>query len=181
MTDLTILHRTSYHYRGLVEPGPHRLLLRPRDTCDVSLRSFTISTSPDARLSWAHDVFGNAVATAVFAEATDELVIEGRSEVKLKAEAWPVFDIAASAISYPFQYSEDERTDLGALTLPRYPDPVGRTLAWAQGFVGGYPTDTLAMLKDLNAGISNWISYQERGSCPSAWCSFSGSVPTISG
>lgn len=162
MTNLAILHRTSYRYRSPVELGPHRLLLRPRDTCDVRLKSFTISTSPEASLSWAHDVFGNAVATAVFAEATDELVIEGRSEVKLQAEAWPVFDIAASAISYPFHYSEDERTDLGALTLPRYPDPAGRTLAWAQGFIGGYPTDTLAMLKDLNAGISSWVSYQER-------------------
>jgi transglutaminase-like putative cysteine protease len=35
-------------------------------------------------------------------------------------------------------------------------------LKWAQGFVRSNPTDTLALLKDLNGAISAWISYQER-------------------
>jgi Transglutaminase-like superfamily len=33
---------------------------------------------------------------------------------------------------------------------------------WAQAFVGGNPTDTLALLKDLSAGVSGWICYQSR-------------------
>ena len=32
----------------------------------------------------------------------------------------------------------------------------------AQGFVRGNPTDTLALLKDLSAGVSAWIRYQSR-------------------
>lgn len=35
-------------------------------------------------------------------------------------------------------------------------------LAWARGFVRSDPVDTLALLKDLNAGILEWISYQSR-------------------
>jgi hypothetical protein len=31
---------------------------------------------------------------------------------------WPVFDIAASAISYPIRYSDNEWTDLGAPLAP---------------------------------------------------------------
>ena len=33
---------------------------------------------------------------------------------------------------------------------------------WAQAFVGGNPTDTLALLKDLSTGVSGWICYQSR-------------------
>jgi hypothetical protein len=33
---------------------------------------------------------------------------------------------------------------------------------WAQAFIGGNPTDTLAMLKDLSIGVSGWIHYQSR-------------------
>src|SRR4051794_12683119 len=52
--------------------------------------------------------------------------------------------------------------DLGALAIQQYPDPSGRLRAWAQGFVRNSPTDTLALLKDLSAGVPGWISYQSR-------------------
>jgi len=137
-------------------------MLRPRESCDVRLKTFDLTIRPQAEVSWAHDVFGNAIATAVFTGLTDKLVIESCARVKLEAVAWPVFDIAASAISYPFRYAEDEWTDLGALTVQSYPDPNGRLRDWAQAFVGGNPTDTLALLKDLSAGVTGWIAYQSR-------------------
>lgn len=46
------------------------------------------------------------------------LVIASVAELQLDAVAWPVFDIAVSAMSYPFRYSGDDWTDLGALALP---------------------------------------------------------------
>ncbi|MFA7584868.1 MAG: transglutaminase family protein [Novosphingobium sp.] len=162
MQELLIRHRTSYRYQVPVQLGPHRLMLRPRESCEVRLKTFDLTILPQAQVSWAHDVFGNAVATAVFAGLTDELVIESSARVQLEAVAWPVFDIAASAISYPFRYADDEWTDLGALTVQSYPDPDSRLRNWAQAFVGGNPTDTLAMLKDLSAGVTGWIAYQSR-------------------
>lgn len=137
-------------------------MLRPRESRDLTLLSFDLAILPQPSITWAHDVFGNTVATAVFSEASDSLVIESAAEVQLESAAWPVFDIAASAISYPFRYSDDEWIDLGALAVPRYPDPAGRLLRWAQGFVGGHPTDTLSLLKDLSAGVPLWIGYQAR-------------------
>ena len=44
-------------------------------------------------------------------------MIDSVAELELTAVAWPVFDIAASAIFYPFRYSDDEWIDLGALTI----------------------------------------------------------------
>jgi hypothetical protein len=52
----------------------------------------------------------------------DTLVIDSVKDILLNAVAWPIFDIAASAISYPFCYADDEWIDLGALTIAQYPD-----------------------------------------------------------
>ena len=99
MTVLNIRHRTTYRYRESVRLGPHRLMLRPRESRDVRLLSSTLETTPAASVSWTNDVFGNAVATAAFAGLADGLTIESRAAVELGASPWPVFDIAASANS----------------------------------------------------------------------------------
>ena len=162
MITLRIDHTTTYRYHQPVSLGPHQLALRPRESRDLRLTAFELTLTPAAAVTWAQDVFGNAVATATFQTMADTLVISSVAELQLEAVAWPVFDIAASAISYPFRYSDAEWTDLGALTTQQYADPFGRLRAWAQGFIRSSPTDTLALLKDLSAGLSAWISYQSR-------------------
>jgi transglutaminase-like putative cysteine protease len=159
---LRIQHNTTYRYREPVTLGPHRLLLRPRESRDLRLISSDIAVTPDAAISWAYDVFGNAVATVAFRAMAETLVIESRAELQLDVADWPVFDIAASAIVYPFQYSADEWTDLGALTVQQYPDPQGQLRAWAQAYVRGERTDTLSLLKDLSAGVAQSLQYQSR-------------------
>jgi transglutaminase-like putative cysteine protease len=162
MTTLNIHHRTSYRYRRPVSLLPHRLMLRPRESRDLRLVSSEVTVTPAADVTWAQDVFGNAIATAAFRTMADNLVIDSVARLQLDAVAWPVFAIAASAIFYPFRYSDDEWTDLGALTVQQYPDPVERLRSWARAFVGGNPTDTLSLLKDLCVGVSRWIGYQSR-------------------
>jgi transglutaminase-like putative cysteine protease len=162
MNVLTIRHRTTYRYREPVQLGPHRLMLRPREGHDLRLLSGKLDVTPGAALSWTNDIFGNAVATAHFAELTDRLTIESLAVVELAATPWPVFDIAASATRYPFAYSEEERIDLGALATSHYPDPSNWLAEWARGFVRGQQTDTLALLKDMAAGVAGRISYQSR-------------------
>ena len=153
-----IHHKTTYRYRQPVSLGPHRLMLRPRESRDLRLISNNVAVTPDAVVTWAQDVFGNAVATASFQTLADNLVIDSVTELQHNATAWPVFDVAASAIFYPFRYSDDEWIDLGALTIQQYPDPAGRLRDWARAFVGGNPTDTLALLKDLSIGVSGRIA-----------------------
>jgi transglutaminase-like putative cysteine protease len=162
VTELKIHHKTVYRFRRPVSLGPHRLMLRPRESRDLRLMSHILAITPDAVLTWAHDVFGNAVAMATFVTMTDMLVIDSVADILVSAAPWPLFDIAASAISYPFRYSEDERTDLGALTIEQIPDQTGRLRIWAQGFIRSNPTDTLSLLKDLSLGVAERISYQSR-------------------
>jgi len=161
---LRIRHRTTYLYHSPVRLGPHRLMLRPRESHELRLVSHAVRVTPAASVGWAHDVFGNAVATAVFEGFTDRLVVESEAELVLGADPWPVFDIAAAAARYPFAYTDADWRDLGALVVPQYLDPERRLLAWAKGFVRSDPTDTLSLLKDLSAGVAAQIRYESRES-----------------
>lgn len=162
MTTLTIQHTTTYRYREAVTLGPHRLMLRPRESNEVRLLSMDLTIEPPATVTWAQDVAGNAVGMAAFSSPSDALVIANTLTVQLAASSWPVFPIAASAITYPFQYDRDECVDLGALTNPGYDDPNGHLHAWINGFVQSNRTDTLSLLKDINAGILSHVVYQSR-------------------
>jgi transglutaminase-like putative cysteine protease len=159
---IKIHHKTAYRFDRPVKLWPHRLMLRPRESRDLRLVSSAVTVTPAATVTWAQDVFGNAVATASFQTMSDQLVIDSVAELQLDATAWPVFDIAASAISYPFRYSDSDWTDLGALAMPQYQEPAGRLRAWARAFIRSTPTNTLALLKDLSAGVFEQISYQSR-------------------
>jgi transglutaminase-like putative cysteine protease len=159
---LRIDHKTIYRYSQPVNFGQHRLMLRPREGRDLRVISCDVTVAPAAVVTWAQDVFGNAVASATFQGIADSLRIDSVVELELKSTAWPVFQIAGAAIFFPFRYSDDEWIDLGALTSQQYPDPESRLRDWANAFVRDNPTDTLSLLKDLCAGVSAWINYQSR-------------------
>lgn len=162
MITLRIHHRTTYRYGKPVSMNPHRLMLRPRESRELRLLSMELDVQPHAVVTWAQDVAGNVVASATFRTTAASLIIDSVAELELDAVPWPVFDVAASAIFYPFRYSDDEWTDLGALANPQHPDPTGRLREWVQAFVRSNPTDTLSLLKDINTGVLAWVSYQGR-------------------
>jgi transglutaminase-like putative cysteine protease len=154
----------AYRYRRPVALGPQRLMLRPRQSGDLHVISNEVTMMPAPSLvTWAQGVAGNAVAIASFQGClTDALTINSDARLDLHAVQWPVFDITASAISYPFRYSDEEWTDLGALATQQYLDSTGRLRDWARGFIYSGPTDTLSLLKDLGLGISDQVAYQSR-------------------
>jgi transglutaminase-like putative cysteine protease len=137
-------------------------MLRPRESNQVRLTYSSVVTEPAAKITWATDVFGNEVATAVFSTPSNRLVVDSVSKLELHAVAWPIFDIFAGAAAYPFSYSDADLVDLGALTKPQYPDPNGQLLTWARRFVLSRNTDTLSLLKDLSSGVHASVSYQSR-------------------
>ena len=139
-------------------------MLRPRESRELQLISHDLKVSPDAAISWAHDVPGNAVATASFSGQTDVLRIESKLELELTANPWPIFNIATSALNYPFFYTNDDRADLGALAIQQYLDPMGRLQKWAPSFVKGSSTDTLELLKAISHGVAESLQYEVRES-----------------
>lgn len=166
MSALKIHHRTIYRYRTPMAFGPHRLMLRPRESHALRLYEHEVTIAPSAVVTWAHDVAGNSVATASFSEPSDTLLIDSAATLSLDVDRWPVFGIAASAQRFPFLLGEDEMTDLGALRLQAYLDSAGRVREWAQSFIAGPGpgggTDTLSLLKDVSAGVAAQIAYETR-------------------
>lgn len=157
---LRIVHTTSYRYGSAVGFSPHRLLLRPRGGPDLQVLEHSLRISPSAELAWAQDVFGNLIATARFKEKASYLTIRSELLVDGPIDLWPVFQIDPRAQNYPFVHSKDEAIDLGALKArPEGPSGVG---LWADGFVRSQPTDTLSLLKDLNAGVLASVAYRPR-------------------
>ena len=55
--------------------GAHKLLLRPRESRSLRLIAHELELTPAAAVTWAQDVFGNAVATVTFQKPADRLVI----------------------------------------------------------------------------------------------------------
>ena len=163
---LAVSHTTRYRYAAPVKLGPHRLMLRPRDSHDMRLLSASLTLSPPARLRWVYDVFGNSIAIAEFNAPVTELVIRSDLMVERFGAERPARDIAAeiapAAQAWPFTYSDDDRADLGVMLNPQYADPAGKLLAWARGFVAGNPTPTLGLLRDINASIHKGFLYRAR-------------------
>jgi transglutaminase-like putative cysteine protease len=159
---LQIRHRTIYLYTRPVDLGPHRLMLRPRETPELRLLSFAVATTPPSLFSWSQDVYGNSVARALPLWSADSLMIDCDIRVDNQAFAAPILSITANAADYPFRYEDGEWNNLGHLALPQYADPQGRLQAWIQGFIAARPTGTLALLRDLNIGIADAIAYQSR-------------------
>ncbi|MCB4770291.1 transglutaminase family protein [Ancylobacter sp. Lp-2] len=162
MQTLTVRHVTHYTYANPVVFQPHRLMLRPRDSHDLRLVGAELTLWPHGNIRWMHDVFGNSVAVVDFIEPSNELKIESVLTIERFGLGAPIFEVEEGAATYPFVYSTDDRTDLGRMLECHYPDPNGELEAWAKGFIASRPTDTMALLSDINAGIHTGFAYQVR-------------------
>jgi transglutaminase-like putative cysteine protease len=159
---LRIAHSTIYRYARPIRLQAHRLMLFPRQSHDLDVLNASLRCTPEPKINWTQDVFGNVVATATFADQSATLSIATEMTVELCAPAWPVFQIAPGAHSYPFTYSDADLIDLGGLLSPQHPDHKGGLERWARGFIHGVPTDTLSLLKDINSGIIGAVAYRTR-------------------
>ncbi len=159
---LTVRHATTYRYAKPVFFGPHRLMLRPRDSHDLRLVAAEFTFSPPGETRWMYDVFGNSVALVEFAQPASELLIVSTLQLERFGLARPVFPIAPEAQMYPFVYSSNDRSDLGRLVERRYPDPLGMLDKWAKRFMGQQPLPTYNLLSNMNGAIRSEFAYAER-------------------
>jgi transglutaminase-like putative cysteine protease len=163
MTILSVLHRTRYSYATQVTFGPHRLMMRPRDSHDLRLIDTALTISPAASVRWLHDVFGNSVAVADFAEPGNELLVVS----SFRAEHYPLAEtevvLEEYARRYPFSYDAQEIPDIGRTVERHYPDPEHKVDAWARRFVEQQTdADTMAMLLAMVQAVPGEFTYNPR-------------------
>jgi transglutaminase-like putative cysteine protease len=163
MTILSVLHRTRYSYAKQVSFGPHRFMMRPRDSHDLRLIDTALAISPSASVRWLHDVFGNSVAVAEFAEPGNELLVVS----SFRAEHFPLPEASVTlepyARRYPFSYDALETPDISRTVERHYPDPEHKVDAWARRFVADRQDgDTMGILLGMVKAVPMEFRYNPR-------------------
>lgn len=159
---LRIRHSTTYRYGGPVVFGPHRLMLRPRDSFDLRVVETAISISPRARLRWMHDVYGNSVAIANFDVPADTLDIVSELLVQRFGSALPRTEIEPAAAVTGVVYTEGERAVLQPYLDLAAADPDGLLDQWLADFRARIGQGSGHLLRDLAHAIYAGLSYALR-------------------
>ena len=162
MKTLTVRHETVYRYAQPVRFGEHRLMFRPRDSHDMRLLDTKLGISPPAQVRWLHDVFGNSIAVATFADMASELRFESEILLEHYGQREIDFGLDEVAETYPFQYASHELPDLMPSIERRYPDPEGRLDTWIKTYYSGEPVSTQDLLTAITHGIRQQLVYQAR-------------------
>jgi transglutaminase-like putative cysteine protease len=167
MALIRIVHTTQYRYAAPVRFTRHRLMLRPRDSHDLTLNGAMLGITPPSALArWAHDVFGNSICYLDFGKAeSDTLRIISTLELEHfpSGVEQPETTIDPAAEFYPFRYAAEEFPDLARSLERHHPDPEHQIDAWAQLFVPQEGTiRTLDLLSSMTQGIRDHFVYQAR-------------------
>jgi transglutaminase-like putative cysteine protease len=160
---LRIRHATTYTYAVPVTFGPHRLMLRPRDSFDLRVLDTAITLSPPASLRWMHDAYGNSVAMASFAREADTLDIVSELLVQRFGPALPHTPVGPDLLGGPVIYSPGELAVLRPYLDHAAADPDGALDAWLRAFGerphGGHLLRALA--HEIYAELSYAVRYDE--------------------
>jgi len=138
-------HNTVYRYANPVSLGPHRIMVRPRDSHDLRLLDTGLVIEPAAKVKWIHDVFSNSVGIAEFDQSADQLTITSPLSIEhYPTDLHPESSIATRAADYPFEYEKSDLIDLAPVLRRHYPDGDGAVETWTRG----HPC--------LGRGVSPW-------------------------
>lgn len=160
---LRIRHATTYRYAQPVSFGPHRLMLRPRDSFDLRVLDTALAISPQAGLRWMHDAYGNSVGMATFAGASDTLDIVSELLVQRFGPALPYTRVDPDIESSEISYTSAERAVLQPYLDLAASDPDGALDLWLQEFRarlnGGHLLRALA--REISTGLTYAVRYDE--------------------
>jgi transglutaminase-like putative cysteine protease len=160
--DIQITHSTRYRYQAPVRLGPHRLMLRPRDSFDIRLLRTGLTISPAANLTWMHDAYSNSIAIATFGQETDELSITSELVLRRYQPKGPQPTSAPWRNGVAIAYTNDERLVLAPYLAPVSADDHGGAAQFAADAVAARQSGHSHPLLDLSAHIHGFLSYQIR-------------------
>ncbi|KRE11842.1 hypothetical protein ASE63_18990 [Bosea sp. Root381] len=162
---LRIRHSTTYRYAVPVMFGPHRLMLRPRDSFDLRVLDTALSISPTAQLRWMHDAYGNSVAVAHFDAPADTLDIISELVIERFDSALPNTEIKSAAGITGVVYSAGEQAVLQPYLCLAAADPDGVLDQWLADFRARIGQGSGHLLRDLahalHAGLGYAVRYDE--------------------
>jgi len=158
-----IIHRTYYNYTKEVLLGTHHLLLRPREDYELRIESFVLKCNPFSKIFWHRDIENNSVAVADFNQNTQQLIVETEVILQQYNESPLDFIVSDYAISYPFEYKEEDKILLAPYRV--LPDKETRELLnnWIFNiWKNDEKIQTYTLLQNLNKYINSTLVYNVR-------------------
>jgi transglutaminase-like putative cysteine protease len=160
---IQIQHLTRYHYAETVTLLPHTLHLRPREGHDIRVQSSRLQISPEFRIRWKRDVYGNSVAVVDFLRPAEDLVISSEVVVEHYEENPLEFVLEDGARSYPFRYDPSEQIDMAPYQSAIFPQDQAILKDWVADICNAETNaDTIALLNSVNTKIANQLDYLMR-------------------
>ncbi len=163
MRRIEITHTTVYEYAEPVELLTHRLYVRPREGHDIRIESSQLSITPNYKIRWERDIYGNSIALVDFLNKSPTLEISSDVIVQHYAEQPLEFALDDSAMHYPFHYNPLEQIDLIPYQMAVFPRDYPIVQKWLEDICRpGNLMKTAVLLDALNKAISSRFEYQIR-------------------
>lgn len=162
MTRLSILHETLYAYERPVRFGPHRLMVRPRDSHAIRVVDASLTVSPPGDIRWLYDALGNSVC--YFSPEGEGQALSITSELVIERFPTPLarLQINDPQTVSPIVYSHADRAVLAPFMAPVSEDPGATLLSWLRDQVGDGREPALEFLIRLNRTIHDSFVYSPR-------------------
>ena len=113
---IEVEHTTTYRYAQPVRFGPHRVMFRPRTGHDIHVVDARLDVNVPSRVDWVSDTQSNSVTLVTPQRTAAELAIRCRLRIAHNGvQSLAELPLAPHAQRWPFDYTSDERRDLGAL------------------------------------------------------------------
>jgi uncharacterized protein (DUF2126 family)/transglutaminase-like putative cysteine protease len=150
-------HVTHYKYDRPIDLGPQTIRLRPAPHTRTPILSYSLKVTPSNHfVNWQQDPQGNWLARLVFPEKATEFKIEVDFTAQMTVINPFDFFVEAYATSYPFQYTNDLKSELAPYLATIEPGPL---LADYLKEIPREADSTVNFLVDLNAKLQNKIRY----------------------
>ena len=150
-------HVTHYKYDRPIDLGPQTIRLRPAPHTRTPILSYSLKVTPSNHfVNWQQDPQGNWLARYVFPEKATELKIEVDFTAQMTVVNPFDFFVEPYATSFPFQYTNDLKTELAPYLATSEAGPL---LAAYLKEIPREADSTVNFLVDLNAQLQKKIGY----------------------
>jgi len=150
-------HVTHYKYDRPIDLGPQTVRLRPAPHTRTPILSYSLKVTPTNHfVNWQQDPQGNWLARFVFPEKATELKIEVDFSTQMTVVNPFDFFVEPYATSFPFQYTDDLKTELAPYLATSDEGPQ------FDAYLKDIPRQadsTVNFLVDLNAQLQKKVSY----------------------
>ena len=139
-------------------------MFRPRTGHDIHVLDAGVEVNVPSQIDWVQDTQSNWVTLVTPTGASDELRIHCHFRISHRGvRGVNDLPLAPHARRWPFDYTLDERRDLGAMLERHYPDPDGRLFEWCRPFLApAVRPDTRELLTSIAAAIQAGFRYESR-------------------